>query len=121
MAETISKPTLTKLTAADLPEKTKKSMMWGLVLGNYLSASLSTAMVAFYAEFAQKTYKDSFYINDTYVGIVLGMLEAAGLVFSPFFKILLQKMGRKNAVILGLTSMLISNTALASLSFIPPD
>ena len=41
------------MTPADIPFKQKKNMMWGLTLGNYLSASLSTAMVAFYADFAQ--------------------------------------------------------------------
>jgi hypothetical protein len=43
------KQTRTPLTAADLPLEQKKKMMLGLILGNYLSASLSTAMVAFYA------------------------------------------------------------------------
>ena len=102
---------------SDIPFKQKKRMMLGLTLGNYLSASLSTAMVAFYADFAQQRYPDAG-ITDTKVGLVLGMLEGAGLVSSPFFKSFLGCVGRKNGVILGLALMFISNTALGCIGFL---
>ena len=108
------------MSAADLPISEKKKMMLGLILGNYLSASLSTVMVAFYADFCNNKFgKDV--IDSTKVGLVLGMLEGAGLLASPFFKSLLQCMGRKNAIIYGHVFMFIANTSLACVAFIPAE
>jgi MFS family permease len=74
---------------------------------------------AFYPLFVEKNYNDD--INSTLVAIVLSSLEFAGVVFSPIHAITISKMGRKNAIIIGLLILMIATFALGLISYIDYD
>ena len=55
------------------------------------------------------------------VAIAMSMFQLAGVVCPPIHSVTMVKMGRKNAIIVGFLCMIIANTGLGLLSWIPDD
>ena len=60
-------------------------------------------------------------ITDTMVGMVLAMMEVGKLASSPFISITLQKVGRKNFIIIGHIMMIMSCIGFGLLVYIETD
>jgi MFS transporter, ACDE family, multidrug resistance protein len=60
-------------------------------------------------------------ITDTMVGTVLAMMEVGILVSSPFISMTLQKVGRKNFIIIGHILMILSSIGFGLLVYIEKD
>ena len=108
------------VSIADVPLPVKKRMMIALAFGQFISAVLSLLMVSFFAGFCAENYPNSG-IDATLVAIAISALEAAGLVFTPFFKYFVGWTGRKNALTFAYILLIITNAGLAGLSYIPED
>jgi MFS family permease len=73
-------------------------MMWILLLASCIMWTLYGNIATFYPPYKNEHHKS---INDTMVGIVLAMFELGVLVMSPVVSVLIQKVGRKNFILLG--------------------
>ena len=60
-------------------------------------------------------------VTDTMVGIVLATMEAGILVSSPLITLLLQKVGRKNLILLGHLIMIMASIGFGLLVYIEND
>lgn len=58
-------------------------------------------------------------INPGKVALALGCFNVAGVIFTPVHSWTISKMGRKTSIILGMFCVLVSNTALGALAYIP--
>lgn len=68
-------------------------------------------------------YKTSHHptITDTMVGIVLASMEGGILLSSPLISVLLQKVGRKNFIIIGHLIMILASIGFGLLVYIEND
>ena len=60
-------------------------------------------------------------VTDTMVGIVLASMEAGILLSSPLISVLLQKVGRKNFIIIGHLIMILASIGFGLLVYIEND
>jgi MFS family permease len=60
-------------------------------------------------------------ITDAMVGIVLAMMEGGILVTSPLISLTLQKVGRKNYILIGHLAMILASTGFGLLVYIEND
>ena len=59
-------------------------------------------------------------MTTTKISLVIGALQFMGLIVTPFYVSILPKLGRKNAVLIGLGVLLVSNTTMGLLSKVSP-
>jgi len=74
---------------------------------------------AFYPVYTVNKYGDK--INTFDIACALCCFNFAGVVCSPIHGFTINKMGRKNSMIVGFVCILVSNTALAFLSYLTAD
>lgn len=60
-------------------------------------------------------------ITDTMVGIVLATMEVGILLSSPFISMILQKVGRKNFILLGHIVMILASAGFGLLVYVESD
>ena len=60
-------------------------------------------------------------VTDTMVGIVLAAMEAGILVSSPLISLLLQKVGRKNFILIGHLVMILASIGFGLLVYVEND
>jgi MFS family permease len=60
-------------------------------------------------------------INSTIVSICLAAFEFAGFIFTPIHGYTISKIGRKNAILMGFTLLILSTTALGMIALIDPE
>jgi MFS family permease len=75
-------------------------------------------IATFYPPYKEKHHKG---ISDFMVGIVLAMFEGGVLIFSPIVSLFLQKVGRKNFIIIGNFCMILSSIGFGMLIYVDHD
>ena len=71
---------------------------------------------AFYPLFVEENYSEN--VNPTMVSIVLCSFELSGVLFTPINATTISKMGRKNAILIGLIIICLSTISLGLIAFI---
>ena len=89
-------------------------LMGSMILMWTLYGNIAT----FYPPYKEKHHKG---ISDFMVGIVLAMFEGGVLIFSPIVSLLLQKVGRKNFIMIGNFFMVLSSIGFGMLIYIEDD
>jgi MFS family permease len=75
---------------------------------------------SFYPLYVERTFGlDT--INSTMIAVAIAMFEFGGFVSNPIHAHTISKVGRKNSILIGLTILVLANTALGMLSYIPAD
>lgn len=72
---------------------------------------------AFFPLYVDSNYKG--YINTTMVSIILCAFEVSAVLSTPIHAITISKMGRKNAMLIGMVAILIATYMLGFLAYIP--
>lgn len=100
-----------------MTDKEKKYLIVCLLVCQATCGTLYLNIVSFYPLFVDDHY--SKYINTMMVSVALATFNFAGVVCTPIHAVTISRMGRKNAIVVGLVCMLISNTGLGMLALIP--
>lgn len=74
---------------------------------------------AFFPLYVDSNYKG--YINTTMVSIILAAFEVSAVLSTPIHAITISKMGRKNAMLVGIVAILIATYMLGLLAYIPNE
>lgn len=75
---------------------------------------------SFYPLYVERTFGLET-INSTMIAVAIAMFEFAGFVSNPIHAHTISKVGRKNSILIGLVILVLANTALGMLSYIPAD
>ena len=93
-------------------------MIWTLLLTTCISWTLYANIATFYPPYKEKNHKT---MTDTMVGIVLAMFELGVLLCSPLVSMSLQKVGRKNYILIGNLTTIMASVGFGMLVYIKDD
>jgi MFS family permease len=93
-------------------------MLWVILLGQVLMWTLYGNIATFYPPYTEKNHKS---VSSTMVGVVLAMFECSILIGSPLISITMQKVGRKNYIILGNLLIVLSTVGFGLTKYIDND
>ena len=85
-------------------------MIWAMLGGQALMWTLYGNISTFYPPFVEENHSS---ISSTMVGAVMGVFEFSILVTSPFVALTMQKVGRKNYILLGNGCIILSTLGFA--------
>ena len=74
---------------------------------------------AFFPLYVDDNYKG--YINTTMVSIILCAFEVSAVLSTPVHAVTISKMGRKNAMIVGIVAVIVATYMLGFLAYIPKE
>ena len=97
--------------------KEKKRLIATIFSTQMVCGILFLNIVIFYPLFVDDNYSAN--IGPAAVSIVLGSFQFAGVICNPIHSRTISKMGRKNAIIIGTSCMLVGNTGMGLCSLIP--
>ena len=100
-----------------IEEREKLRMVYSIFASMLVCGTLYLNISSFYPIFVADKYGDK--INTLMIACALCCFNFAGVVCSPIHAVTISKMGRKNAMLVGFVCILVSNTALGMLSYIP--
>lgn len=92
--------------------------MPSMLIVTCITYTLYGNIATFYPPFKEKHHPT---ISDTMVGIVLSMFEFAVLVCSPIVSMTLSKVGRKNYILIGTTSIILASIGFGLLVYVHND
>ena len=95
-----------------------KVLMASLLLSVVITWTLYGNIATFYPPYKKHHHPT---ITDTMVGIVLAMMEVGILASSPFISMILQKLGRKNFILIGHFVMIMASIGFGLLVYIQND
>lgn len=95
-------------------ENDKWYMLVCVIASNFICGTLYLNITSFYPLYCENNYKD--YINTTMIAVAMSSFELSGVIFSPLHAATVSVMGRKNAILIGMMILLLTNTGMALLS-----
>jgi MFS family permease len=99
------------------PEQRRKTLT-ALLLALGILQTLYMNLTAFFPTYAGKYY---YWVDGGKVGIVLAMFQIAYLVMAPIVGMNLQRVGRKNMILMGYTLCIIATVCFGLCSHLPKD
>jgi MFS family permease len=103
----------------DLPPNKKRNFLLFSLYCIITASTLYLSVSAFFPLFVADHYVN--HINTTMVAIILSSFEFAGVVSTPIHAVTISKMGRKNALLIGLLVLFLSTVSLGLMAYIDYD
>jgi Na+/melibiose symporter-like transporter len=120
VSEENSKPaTVNDPLNKQLSEKEKKNVVICGILTLTVISTLYLNVGAFFPLYVDQQFKGK--INSTMVAIILCAFEVSAVLCTPIHAITISKMGRKNAMLVGMITIIISTYMLGFLAYFPKD
>lgn len=109
----------TKKNSRELTPREKTTLIVCIIICQITCGTLYLNVVSFFPLFVNQHYKD--YISTFMTSCCLSAFQFAAVISTKVHQVTISKMGRKNAVIVGFTILLISTTCLGMLEYVPYD
>jgi len=94
-------------------------MLCCIMVSNVLCGMLYLNITSFYPLFTIDNYGEN--ISVAMIAFAMCSFELSGFIFSPVHAATISKMGRKNAILIGISILLSTNTVMGFLSFVDPS